>query len=346
MPSKHTEQPFTAQSFGAGNLHIHPSDVPVINLPLLSKTRLSMETTPHQRGENLTQVRGTEYLLRIQTCKPVSSVGADYRHIHPSDVPVMNPQLQLTRLSTKTFPHQRGTKPSQVRGSQFGVLRNIQTCKPLSLVGAGHPHIHPSDVPVKMNPSLLRYTLEHENSPPTKGTQAISVLDSQFGAMPQNITSKPLSSLGADYHHIHPSDVTVKFPPFLTMKLLLTMKLGAQIISDNSGNQFHFSTFPICRPNSISELQLCSSAPTPISAKPPILPANQRRGNHFYFLTADWPPTWRTPSVHKENMAEVQAKPGAQIAASPVPQQTAPAVVLPAGAASTVTTPELKCFHD
>ena len=40
-------------------------------------------------------------------------------------------------------------------------------------------------------------------------------------------------------------------------------------------------------------------------------------------------------------MAEVQAKPGAQIAASPVPQQTAPAVVLPAGAASTVTTPEL-----
>ena len=64
MPSKHTEQPFTAQSFGAGNLHIHPSDVPVINLPLLSKTRLSMETAPHQRGENLTQVRGTEYLLR------------------------------------------------------------------------------------------------------------------------------------------------------------------------------------------------------------------------------------------------------------------------------------------
>jgi hypothetical protein len=115
--------------------------------------------------------------------------------------------------------------------------------------------------------------------------------------------------------------------------------LGVQIIFGNLGNQFQFANFPIYCLISTSELQLCFSASTPIPVKPPILPVNQRRGSHFYFLAADWPPTWRTPSVQIENM-EVQAKPGAQIAASPVPPQTAPAVQFPAGDASTVTPSE------
>ena len=60
------------------------------------------------------------------------------------------------------------------------------------------------------------------------------------------------------------------------------------------------------------------------------------RGSHFYFLTADWPATWRTPTVQTENMSEQVTKPVAHITASPVPLQAAAAANL-AGAASEIS---------
>ena len=70
MPSKHTEQPFTAQSFGGGQSSHTSFRCHCDQLATPVKDTLEYGNSSPPKGGNLTQVRGTEYLLRnIQTCK-------------------------------------------------------------------------------------------------------------------------------------------------------------------------------------------------------------------------------------------------------------------------------------
>jgi hypothetical protein len=199
----------------------------------------------------------------------VSSVGAGYHHIHPSDVPVKNlpPLLLKTRSSMKTSPQQRGKKLAKARGTQFKFLtRNIQTCKPLSSVGAGYLHIHPSDVPVKTNfpPLLLNEThLNMKTSPQQRGNKLGRVRGTKFRVSTRIIQMcKPLSSAGAGYHHIHPSDVPVKILPPLLLETRLRMKtlpqLRANKLAEACDIQFELSSYSLYLSHTNSEPRLYS----------------------------------------------------------------------------------------
>ena len=169
------------------------------------------------------------------------------------------------------------------------MTQNIQACKPLSSVGAGYHHIHPSDVPVKNFPPLLlnETRLRMKTSPQLRRNKLAQARDIQF----------ELSSYSFHLSHTN-SEPQLYFSTVLPTGTFLPQLQREQqhpqiIFGNRYGNQFNFANFPSfpLRPISTSEPQLCSSASTLIPVIPPILPANQRRGSHFYFLTADWPAT-------------------------------------------------------
>ena len=219
----------------------------------------------------------------------------------------------------------------------FGVLtRNIQTCKPLSSVGASYHHTHPSDVPVKANfsPLLLNVTrLRLKTSPQQRGNKLAQARGIQF---------EPITSSYSFHLSLPTPEPQLYFPTVLRPETFLPhLQRGKQqpqiSFGSRFGNQFQFANLPSfpLRLIPISEPQLCSSAFRLISVKPSIFPANQTRGRHFCFLTADWPTIWRTPTVQASNMSEqVVTNPAAEITASPVPNQAGSSANLSASVAT------------
>jgi hypothetical protein len=160
-------------------------------------------------------------------------------------------------------------------------------------------------------------------------------------AQARGIQFEPInSSYSLHLSHTN-SEHQLYFPTVLhTGTFLPQLQKGKQqsqiSFGNHSGNQFQFANFQSLPP----EPQLCSSASWLISVKPSIFPANQTRGRHFCFLTADWPTIWRTPTVQTSNMSQqVVTNQAADIAASPVPTQAgAPVKFLATVATNAITT--------
>jgi hypothetical protein len=225
----------------------------------------------------------------------------------------------------------------------------------LALVGAGCPHKHPSGVPVvdstlpdpssqlrsqdlslqlKIEPQIhLLLTFLQRNS---------FVQIESFYAIATFTSSYPFWLSTRSTHEFQLIHLSLQPKPELQIRLPLTFLQRNSSVQIESYAIVTFTSSPLLYLNirSAHEIQLIQSASCSTSLEKPILPANQRRGSNYYFLTADWPSTWRTPTVQTKSM-ELQAKPDAQIAASPVPPHAAHAASSSAGNASEATkTPE------
>jgi hypothetical protein len=109
-------------------------------------------------------------------------------------------------------------------------------------------------------------------------------------------------------------------PQWITNLSIVTDIPPSKFVRDIFINNHTLRFWCLQIPPTYELLRLAISAVQFIRSRTSISSANQERGIHFCFLTADWPSTWRTPTVHKTNMAEQETKPDA-IAASPVPFQ-------------------------
>ena len=206
----------------------------------------------------------------------------------------------------------RSLASSQDPSAHLVPISNI-VC-PYAPAGTSWPHIHLPDVNVyPLSPHRFMQTRRSWWSSSLQRRVMISQFDlpvsapnllgrSAFGANLTHASNnlRPFALVETSWPHKHPSDVNVKnHSPHLSIQTrLFVCKFSPQkgkIIPILSSTKLLTLYFTIREPRSHvsrdSEFHL-----SVVFSEATILPANQRRGSHFYFLTADWPPTWRTPT--------------------------------------------------